>query len=427
MTWRMLALAGASALVLGGPALAQQDLNEIVGDALRRAGEAEQQAQAAPTGDAPAGYAPRILPGPPPSAAAPETAPAAAGSATQPAARPAQSPTTAQPPATAAAPADGSAAPASSAGDGATAAASGDMIDRVNAATFQAGAESDEGLSPLILKAQVLLDRANASPGVIDGLYGDNVAKAIAAYETVLGLPIDGRLDQEVWTALGGDSAAPVLVEYTITEDDVDGPFTPEIPSDFAKAAELERMGFTGPAEMLSERFHMDADMLRDLNPGADLSAAGTTIVVADVGDGKPGAKVVRIEADKARRQVRAYDEKGWLVVAYPATIGSKSNPSPSGTHKVSAIAPDPVYYYNPSLNFQQGDNTEKLELPPGPNNPVGTVWIDLSKDGYGIHGTPEPSRIDKTASNGCVRLTNWDAVYLSERIPQGVQVRFVE
>ena len=123
---------------------------------------------------------------------------------------------------------------------------------------------------------------------------------------------------------------------------------------------------------------------------------------------------------------MRAYDAQDRLVAAYPATIGSAENPSPSGTHQVEAIAANPVYYYNPN-NFVQGDNTEPLELPPGPNNPVGTMWIDLSQPSYGIHGTPEPSKIDKTASNGCVRLTNWDAEELATLVDPGVTVEFIE
>ncbi|MYZ48793.1 murein L,D-transpeptidase [Rhizobiales bacterium L72] len=300
--------------------------------------------------------------------------------------------------------------------------------ETVNAATYREHAEQDRGASALILKAQVLLDRANSSPGVIDGIYGDNVAKAIAAYETVLGLPVDGRLDPEVWTALGGDHARPVLVPYTITPEDVAGPFTPSIPGDFAQAAKLDQMGFTGPLEMFGERFHMDVKLLKALNPNADFSRAGETIIVADTqGRGLPGTKVVRIEADKARRQIRAYDDQDWLVVAYPATIGSSDNPSPSGTHTVDAIAPNPVYYYNPK-NFLQGSNTKPLQLPPGPNNPVGTMWIDLSEPSYGIHGTPEPSRIDKTNSHGCIRLTNWDAEELSKLvIPKTTTVTFID
>ena len=299
-------------------------------------------------------------------------------------------------------------------------------VGEVNAATYQENAGAIKGPSPLVLKAQILLDLAGASPGVIDGIYGGNVAKSIAAVETVLGLPADGQLDREVWDALGGDQAPDVLVPYTITQEDVSYPFLPSIPGDYAEQAALPSLGFTSPQEMLGERFHMDVELLQALNPGVDFREAGTTIIVAAV-EGQPvTGKISRIEADKARRQVRAYDAQNRLIVAYPATIGSLQTPSPSGTHTVNALAPNPVYYYNPA-NFVQGDNLEKLELPPGPNNPVGTMWIDLSEPGYGIHGTPEPSRIDKTNSNGCVRLTNWDAEELATLVEPGVIVSFIE
>lgn len=299
--------------------------------------------------------------------------------------------------------------------------------EAVNAATYQEHADDIRGASPLILKLQVLLDRNNASPGVIDSYYGDNVAKAIAAMESVLGLPVDGELDPDVWKALGGESARPPLMEYEITAEDVAGPFLKEVPRDFAEMAKLESLAYTGPLEMFGERFHMDVRLLKALNPQADFAAPGTRIWVADVKSEKIHGKIARIEADKARRQIRAYDDKDWLIVAYPATIGSEDNPSPSGDHRIDAIAPNPVYYYNPKKNFQQGKNDKPLEIPPGPNNPVGTMWIDLSEPSYGIHGTPEPSKIDKTGSHGCIRLTNWDAEELAKIVEPGIIVSFIQ
>jgi lipoprotein-anchoring transpeptidase ErfK/SrfK len=316
----------------------------------------------------------------------------------------------------------GAAAPASQ-----SAPAAGRLrAEDVNAATFTEGAENTRGVSAIVLKAQILLDRAGASPGVIDGIFGSNVAKAIAAVETVIDLPVDGRLDPQVWAALGGDQAPDVLVPYTITEEDAAYPFLPSIPRDYSDQAKLPSLGYASPREMFAERFHMDVDLLTALNPNADFRTPGNTIMIAAVEGAPITGKISRIEADKARRQVRAYDAQNRLVVAYPATIGSSENPSPSGTHQVRAVAPNPVYYYDPR-NFVQGQNVEPLELPPGPNNPVGTMWIDLTEPSYGIHGTPEPSLIDKTASHGCVRLTNWDAEELATLVEPGVTVEFVE
>lgn len=274
---------------------------------------------------------------------------------------------------------------------------------------------------PAMVRLQVLLDRTGASPGVIDGFDGDNVRKAIFAFETMRGLPADGQLDPDVMTAL--ETGGPVIGTYEITTDDV-AAIVPPIPSDYAEMARRDFLGYTSVAEELGERFHMDVDLLAALNPGAAFTA-GETIVAAAYGPDLTG-EVARIEADKSLRQVRAYDASDRLIAAYPATIGSEDNPSPTGTHIVEAVAPMPNYTYNPRVNFQQGDNTLVLTIPPGPNGPVGSMWIDLSEPTFGIHGTPEPSQIDKTASHGCVRLTNWDANELARMVKPGVPVVFV-
>ena len=282
-------------------------------------------------------------------------------------------------------------------------------------------------VDPVVLKAEILLDRAHAPPGVIDGRLGGNVTKAIAVFEQTHGLPIDGKLSQQVWDALGGDNAAPVLGTYEITKEDVAGPFYPDLPSDYAELAKLPTSGYHSPAEMFGERFHMDKKFLAALNPGADLGVAGTKIIVAEVESLPLVSKIARIDVDKAKGQVQAYDAQNNLIVAYPATIGSEELPSPSGSYTVKGVAWHPVYSYDPKKNFQQGSNTEKLTLPAGPNNPVGAVFIALSKPTYGIHGTPDPSKIDKTRSHGCVRLTNWNAQELAHIVRFGIPVNFID
>lgn len=298
--------------------------------------------------------------------------------------------------------------------------------EEVNAALFVDNFAPVKGANPLVLKAQVLLDRAGASPGVVDAYTGDNLSKAIAAVETVLRLPADGVLDRAVWDALGGDLAPPALVQYAITAEDVAYPFAMAIPADYAEQARLPNLNYTSPEEMFGERFHMDVKLLTALNPGANFRQAGATIWVAAVTGPPITGKIARIAADKQLKQVRAYDAQNRLIVAYPATIGSPDNPSPSGEHQVKGVAPNPVYYYDPK-NFVQGANTEKLQLPAGPNSPVGSMWIDLTEPSYGIHGTPEPTKIDKTGSHGCVRLTNWDAEELAGLVEPGVIVSFTE
>ena len=299
--------------------------------------------------------------------------------------------------------------------------------EAVNGASFEEGQAIPSGeQSPLVFKLQALLDRTHVSPGVLDGYWGENVEKAVAAFEKMKGMEADGRLDAKVWEALGGNSAEPILVDYEITKDDVNGPFV-DIPESWRKMAKMDRLAYTSPAELLAEKFHMDIEVFKAINADADFGKAGTTIVVAAVREAEPSAQVTRIEADRKTAQVRAYDSDDKLVAAYPATVGSEENPSPSGTVEVKGIAMSPTYLYQPDENFQVGDIKEQLQLPPGPNNPVGSVWIGLSKDGYGIHGTPEPADIDKEASHGCVRLTNWDAEELAHLVEVGATVEFVQ
>jgi lipoprotein-anchoring transpeptidase ErfK/SrfK len=272
---------------------------------------------------------------------------------------------------------------------------------------------------------QVLMDRAGASPGVIDGKFGSNVDKAFEAYRELTGTNLKSTDTAGIKEALAASGGDP-FVNYTITPEDAAGPFVASVPADYSEKAQLDHMSYTSVAEALAERFHMDEAYLKSLNPQANFSRPGTIIRVANIG--KPvTTKVQRIIADKGRKQVRAYDASGKLVVAYPATIGSSDTPSPTGTHAVSRVALNPNYTYNPKLNFKQGNNDRILTIPPGPNGPVGSVWIALDKPTYGIHGTPDPSKIGKTESHGCVRLTNWDAQELAKLVSPGVTVEFVE
>jgi len=276
-----------------------------------------------------------------------------------------------------------------------------------------------------VARIQVLLDRAGLSPGVIDGRMGDNVNKALSAYRDKMGQGLRTYDPQSIEQALE-ETGGPAFADYTIQPTDAAGPFVASVPEDYSEKAKLDRLGYTSVTEMLAERFHMDENYLKALNPQANFNRPGTVIKIVNAGEPVKG-EVVRIVADKAKKQVRAFDSSGRLVVAYPATIGSSDTPSPSGTHTVERIAFDPGYTYNPKLNFKQGNNDQVLSIPPGPNGPVGSIWIALSKPTYGIHGTPEPSKIGKTESHGCVRLTNWDATELAKLVKPGVTVEFAE
>lgn len=289
-----------------------------------------------------------------------------------------------------------------------------------------AEAPAPQAKRDMLIRAQVLLDRAHFSPGVIDGQDGENVMNAIAAYERANGLPEDGVLDADVWAKLTADTG-PILVDYTITPADAAGPYTPTIPKDYAQMAKLDRLGFSGPLEALAERFHMDVSLLQALNPGADFGKAGTRIVVAYPARETLPAKVAVIEVDKGRKRSAPMTPPTSCWPPIPRPWAQPTSPTPSGEWAVRTIAPAPTWTYDPSrLNF--GDRKAgKLTIQAGPNNPVGAVWIDLTKDTYGIHGAPEPRLVGKTASHGCVRLTNWDAVQLSKAVEKGTKVIFLD
>nr|WP_244642195.1 L,D-transpeptidase [Chelatococcus reniformis] len=294
-------------------------------------------------------------------------------------------------------------------------------------ATLGAPAKSDKQPDPFIAKAQVLLSRRSISPGVIDGVDGENYRKAIAQFRRQNGLGAGEEMDEQTWQALGGEAAGDIATDYTVTEVDAATDFPRRIPRDYARQAAMKRLAYTSPDEMLAERFHMSEALLGALNPKADFGKAGERIRVMSVARTPPDAAVERIDAVKSTGMVIVYGPGEQILASYPATIGSSETPSPTGEYKVQRIARNPTYHYDPDKNFRQGRNRKKLILPPGPNNPVGSVWIALSKPTFGIHGTPEPSQVSKTSSHGCIRLTNWDAEELAGLVKPGVPVRFVE
>lgn len=275
-----------------------------------------------------------------------------------------------------------------------------------------------------MVRIEVLLDRAHFSPGVIDGYNGENVQKAVRAYQTAHSMEVNGQADDALLQALIAQDGAPALVAYTITAEDVRGPFAP-VPQDLEAMSRMERIGYASALEGLAEKFHMDEDLLRTLNPGADFTRAGAEIVVASTG-GNLGAQVASITVDKEAGAVLAYDATGAMVAYYPASIGSGDTPAPSGDYEVRGVAFNPTYRYDPARLPTFGRrNHGALNIAAGPNNPVGAVWIALTADTYGIHGAPFPSQVSKTQSHGCVRLTNWDAVELGQAVTVGVPVRF--
>ena len=279
----------------------------------------------------------------------------------------------------------------------------------------------------MVLKAQVLLDRARFSPGEIDGRPGENIKKAVVAFAQSQGLSTDGNLNPEIWAKLTATSDMPVLTEYTLTDADVKGPFLKKLPSKLEQLQDLDYLGYINSREAIAEKFHMSEQLLQALNPGKSFEQAGGRIAVANVENDSPSEKVAKIEIDKARKRLSAFDKDGRLLAVYPASIGSKEKPAPSGRYKVTSVARNPTYTYNPEYRFKGVKATKPFKIKPGPNNPVGVVWINLSLKGYGIHGTPEPGKIGRTESHGCIRLTNWNAKALAAIVEKGTDVAFLD
>jgi len=278
-------------------------------------------------------------------------------------------------------------------------------------------AVSQDSAGAATVRAQVLLDRAHFSPGEIDGRWGDNLRVAIMGYQAARMLNPTGVVDPDTWQSLDSDSGQ-ALAPYTITPDDVAGPFV-KIPHEMMAQAKLKSLGYQSAAEKLAERFHINPALIAKLNPGKSLSKAGEEIMVPNV------AREYVVLADKVvvsknNRTVSTFRTDGTLLAQYPATMGSEHDPLPLGDWKITEVDHYPRFHYNPELFWDAKPKDAKAKIPPGPNNPVGVAWIGLSKEHYGIHGSPEPGRIGHTESHGCIRLTNWDVEELSKMVKVG-------
>lgn len=297
-----------------------------------------------------------------------------------------------------------------------------------------------------ILQLQVVLSKLGFSPGVLDGRSGESLNDALRGFQESRGLRKSGKVDAATLGALAPYSGVAATRTLALTAQSLSGPFTYPVPKDEAEKAKLPALNYINALEALAERFHTTPETLIALNGGDTRLAPGGQVVfpnalppsrdyetkdevwrarlnALNVSASQPVA--ARIVVDKSDRVLRVYDASDKLVAQFPATMGSKTDPLPIGRWTIKGISHNPDWQYDPAI-LKRADKTDpKMRIPPGPNNPVGVVWIDLSKPHYGIHGTPDPDKIGRAESNGCIRLTNWDAARLALMVKAGVPALF--
>jgi len=298
----------------------------------------------------------------------------------------------------------------------------------VNASPTPETLQYDRG--PAVVRVQVLLDRANFSTGVIDGHMAKNTQLAIYWFQYSQGLPPTGVINPETYNRLATVAGTDrVIAPSIIDQQSLEGPFV-RIPQSVYAQSRLECMCYSSPIELLAERFHTTPEVLRKLNPQTGFASlsAGTFIWAPSVQPTQNSQEkpVARIHISKSGNYVQALAADGSIVLHFPSTLGSMYDPSPDGKFEVIGVARYPTFAYDPKLFSDVPDTKPKAKLPPGPNSPVGTVWIALSKEHVGIHGTPTPETIGSASSHGCVRLTNWDAEKLAGATSEGTPVEFV-
>jgi lipoprotein-anchoring transpeptidase ErfK/SrfK len=281
---------------------------------------------------------------------------------------------------------------------------------------------------PSVVRVQILLGRAAFSPGIIDGLWGRNTEKAVYWLQRREGLDASGEVDEATWRRLLQLAGQPreLVRAHQLTTDDVAGPFV-QLPEEFYDRRDMDCQCYESLAEKLAERFHTSEDLLQQLNPEVDLNTlrAGTLLHVPNIERQGATARVEALIVSDGGRYLHAVDADDRIIFHFPATLGSAYSPSPTGDYRITGIVHDPTWHYQPALLEGVDDDEPSAVLPPGPNNAVGTVWMQLSRQHYGIHGTAAPETIGYATSNGCVRLTNWDVEFLARFVEPGVRVRF--
>ncbi len=326
------------------------------------------------------------------------------------------------------------------------------LLASISLAPIAFGQPQHSGRPPIdytILHAQVILDHLGFSPGILDGREGQSLTAALKGFQTSRGMTATGKLDAPTLRALHPYASLRPVTRVTLTAEMLRGPYVNPIPKDPDQQAKLATLGYTRPLEKLGEMFHTTPEMLVELNPGggairprasfvfpnampqsrdypSDLKAEWRrTLTDLNVEAKQP--KADHVVVDKSEKVLKVFDAEGRLVAQFSATMGSEHDPLPIGTWKIYGADTNPKFHYNPDLFWDAKKDDQKAMLPPGPNGPVGVVWLDLSKEHYGIHGTPEPQLIGRTESHGCIRLTNWDAARLALMVKPGSKAVFQE
>ena len=290
-----------------------------------------------------------------------------------------------------------------------------------------------------LLHLQVILDHLGFSPGMLDGKPGMSLTAALKGFQTARGLPVTGPPDPATLLALHPYAHWRPTVTVTLDQAMLAGPYTPNIPKDEDAQAKLPGLDYRNPMEKLAEMFHTTEATIVALNPPGTPLRVGQKVVFPD--DAKPEWRdtlaMLNVDSNepqadhlvvsKTDKVLRVYDKSNKLVAQFQVTTGSEHDPLPIGHWKITSEDTDPKFHYNPALFWDARKGDKKAMLPPGPNGPVGVVWLNLTKEHYGIHGTPNPELIGRTESHGCVRLANWNAARLALMVKPGTPAIFEE